>query len=147
MIIVYMLAAVLVGGLLSIQPAMNVMLVRAIQSPFGASAISVFVAFLTALLFALLMGRGEMTRTTLTAVPWWVYLAGTVGAIFVAGGVVIAPVTGALLFFVCVVAGQLLGAMLADHIGAFGLEIRTISPMRILGLALVLGGALLVQRG
>jgi uncharacterized membrane protein YdcZ (DUF606 family) len=49
-------------------------------------------------------GRGDMSRATLASVPWWVYLAGFVGTVFVAGGVVIAPVTGALVFFVCVVA-------------------------------------------
>ena len=55
--------------------------------------------------------------------------------------------TGGLLFFACVVAGQLGGAMLADHFGWFGVVVRPISLVRLLGLALVLGGALLVQRG
>ena len=79
--------------------------------------------------------------------PWWVYLAGFAGTLFVAGGVVIAPVTGALLFFICVVAGQLLGATLADHFGLFGLDLRPVSPARLIGLALVVGGAVLVQLG
>jgi transporter family-2 protein len=61
--------------------------------------------------------------------------------------VVIAPVTGALVFFVCVVGGQLLGAMIVDHFGAFQLAVRPISLLRLLGLALVLLGAVLVQRG
>ena len=79
--------------------------------------------------------------------PWWVYLAGFVGTIFVAGGVVIAPVTGALLFFACVIAGQLIGATLADHFGLFGVALRPVSPARLAGIALVLGGAILAQRG
>ncbi len=90
-------------------------------------------------------GGGDISRASLTAVPWWVYLGGLAGMVFVAGGVVIAPVTGALLFFVCIVAGQLLGAMLADHFGAFGLEVREVSPQRIVGLVLVLAGAVLVH--
>ena len=79
--------------------------------------------------------------------PWWIFLAGFIGALFVAGGVVIAPVIGAQLFFVTMIGGQLLGATLADHFGLFGLAVRPLSLERALGLALVLSGALLVQRG
>jgi bacterial/archaeal transporter family-2 protein len=143
----FMLAAILVGALVSAQPPMNAILARAIGNPFGAAAISIFVAFACAIAALLFTGTGDLSRGTLAAVPWWVYLAGTVGLIFVAGGIVIAPVTGALLFFVCVVGGQLLGATLADHLGAFGLQVRPVSPQRIAGLALVLAGAILVQRG
>ncbi|MCF3932923.1 DMT family transporter [Acuticoccus sp. M5D2P5] len=144
----YMLAAAILGALISVQPAMNAVLARALQSPIGASTISVFVAFLSAVVLFLVMGRSaDFSRAALTSVPWWIYLAGTVGAIFVAGGVTIAPVIGALMFFVCVVAGQLIGAMVADHFGAFGLQLRPITLMRILGLGLVLAGAIMVQRG
>ena len=66
---------------------------------------------------------------------------------FVAGGVVIAPIAGAQLFFISVIAGQLLGATLADHFGLFGLSTRPVSLERTLGLALVLAGAFLVRRG
>ena len=86
-------------------------------------------------------GRGDISRATLATVPWWIYLAGFVGTLFVAGGVVIAPVTGAQLFFISVIAGQLIGATLADHFGLFGLAVRSLSLERVLGLALVLGGA------
>ena len=143
----YMLVAALLGVVVAFQPLANAILARAIGSAFGAAAISIAVAGLGALVMIGVTGRGDITRATLASVPWWVYLAGLVGTVFVAGGVVIAPVTGALLFFACVVAGQLVGALLADHFGLFGVAIRHISVARLAGLALVLGGALLVQRG
>jgi transporter family-2 protein len=143
----YMLAAVLVGMLVSTQPALNGMLGRAMGSYTSATLISVGVAFLSAIVLALVMGRGDFSRSALGSVPWYVYLAGVAGMLFVAGGAIIAPVTGAFAFFVCIVAGQLLGAMLADHFGAFGLAVREVSPQRIAGLVLVIAGALLVHRG
>ncbi|AEQ53630.1 DMT family transporter [Pelagibacterium halotolerans] len=143
----YMIAAVGVGGLVSVQPALNAMLARAIGNPFGAAAISILVALISALVLLVFTGRGTISAATLSNVPWWVYLAGVIGAVFVASGPVIAPVTGALLFFVCIVAGQLLGAVIADHFGAFDLEVRTVSPLRLAGLLLVLAGALAVYRG
>ena len=143
----YMLAAIVVGVLVSAQPPLNAILGRAVGSPFGATAISIAIAFSSILLVVAFVGWGDISRDTLRTVPWWVYLAGTVGAIFVAAGVVIAPVTGALVFFVCIVAGQLLGSLLADHFGAFGLAERSISIGRVAGMALVLVGAFMVGRG
>ena len=51
------------------------------------------------------------------------------------------------MFFVCIVAGQLIGSTIADHYGAFGLTVREMSGSRILGISLVLAGAVLVSRG
>jgi transporter family-2 protein len=56
-----------------------------------------------------------------------------------------APILGVALFFVCVVAGQLLGSTLADHFGVFGLQVKPVNMMKLLGLGLVLAGAVLVQ--
>ena len=143
----YILVAAVLGALVAFQPLVNAILARAIGSPYGATAISIAVAGLGALAMVAVTGRGDISRAALAGVPWWVYLAGLVGTVFVAGGVVIAPVTGGLVFFACVVAGQLGGAMLADHFGWFGVVVRPISAVRLVGLALVLGGAVLVQRG
>ena len=84
---------------------------------------------------------------TLATVPWWVFLAGLVGLVFVLAGVTIAPVTGALVFIVCVISGQLFGALAVDHFGLFGVAVRHVTPSRLAGLGLVLAGAFLVQRG
>lgn len=142
----YMLAALAVGIVVSFQPPMNGMLARSVGSAYGAAAVSIGIAFASILLFMLVAGHGEISRRTLGSVPWWVYLSGTVGAAFVAAGAAIAPVTGGLVFFICIVAGQLIGSMLVDHFGAFGLEVRAMTPMRLLGLAMVLGGAVLVSQ-
>lgn len=142
----YMAAALVIGAMLSAQPAMNAVLARALGSAYGAAAVSHTVALVSILLVVAVIGAGTVTPQTVGAVPWWIYLAGVIGMIFVASGIVIAPVTGALVFFVCIIAGQLIGSVLADHFGAFGLEVREISLMRIFGIGLVLCGALIVSR-
>ena len=142
-----MLSAIAVGVLVTFQPLMNAILARAIGSPYGATLVSLVVSATGALVMVAVTGRGSMTRETLATVPWWVFLAGLVGLVFVLSGVTVAPVTGALLFFSCVIGGQLLGALLADHFGLFGLAVRHVTAERLIGVALVLGGAILVQRG
>lgn len=142
-----MLTAAATGVLLIFQPLMNAILARAIGSPFGATLVSLAVSLTGALVMVAFTGRGTMTRETLATVPWWVFLAGLIGLVFVLAGVSIAPVTGALVFIVCVIAGQLVGALITDHFGLFGIAVRHVTPARLVGLALVLSGAFLVQRG
>ncbi len=143
----YMVAGVVVGAMVSTQPPLNAILARGLGSAYAAVAVAIFTAFFCSLLILLATGNARIAPSALVAVPWWVYLSGVFGAIFVGAGVAIAPVTGALLFFVCIVAGQLIGSMVCDHFGAFGLQVRQISPARIAGVALVLGGAILVSKG
>lgn len=146
-ILPYTLAAFLLGALVAFQPLTNAIVARAVGSPFGAAAISLAVSGLGALVMISIAGRGDISRATLSGVPWWAFLAGLIGTLFVAGGVVIAPVTGALIFVACVVAGQLGGAILADHFGLFGIAERPVTLARLAGLALVLSGTVLVLRG
>ncbi len=146
-VFVYMLAAVAVGAMVSAQPAWNAIVARGIGSVFGAAAINTFIGFAVCMVFVPVLGVGRMSVSTLTAVPWWAYLGGVVGALFVTSGVFVAPVTGALVFFVCVVTGQLVGSVIADHYGAFGLEVRPASFGRLAGVGLVVLGAFLVGRG
>jgi transporter family-2 protein len=145
-LLLYMLAAMLVGMMVAAQPPMNAILARAVGSAYAATAVAIFIAFSMAMILHLVTGTGEISRQTLSQAPWWVYLSAIAGVAFVVSGVTIAPVTGALVFFVCIIAGQLLGSMLADHFGAFGLQVREISLPRVLGLVLVLVGAVLVSR-
>ncbi len=58
---------------------------------------------------------------------------------------VVAPVLGVALFFVCVVAGQLIGSTLIDQFGVFGLTVKPLNTMKFVGIGLVLLGAALVQ--
>lgn len=77
--------------------------------------------------------------------PWWVIFGGIVGVVVVAGSLVVAPVLGMALFFVCVIAGQLIGSTLIDQFGVFGLTVKPLNMMKIIGISLVLIGAALVQ--
>ncbi len=139
-------AAIVVGLAFSQQPVINAAVSRVVGSPISAAAVSVFVTFVCLLILLPFTG-GSLRPATLMTLPWWSVLGGVIGVFIVAGGAALAPITGAALFFVCVMAGQLLGASIADHIGAFGLPQRSISFTRVAGLALVMIGAVLVHRG
>ena len=143
--LIYIAAAVTVGACLSLQPPINAVMARTLGSPLLAATISIAISLVLMVVVWLTLGKGVGDLTQIKALPWWVTIGGIVGVVFVAGGVVIAPVLGVALFFVCVVAGQLLGSTLADQFGAFGMQVKPINMMKLLGLGLVLIGAILVQ--
>lgn len=140
----YLLAATVLGVCFALQPAINGAAARILGSPVSAATVSVAITLVACVVLMPLFG-GVPKTTALKALPWWVVFGGLIGAGVVAGGAAIAPVTGAAIFFVCLVAGQLVGSALVDHIGAFGLPRQPMSVLRFAGLALVLLGVLLVQ--
>ncbi len=77
--------------------------------------------------------------------PWWLWIGGVVGAIYVGGAAAVTPKLGAGGFLACVVAGQMVVAMLVDHFGLMGIEAKPVNLVRLAGVGLILGGVLLVQ--
>ncbi len=139
-------AAVLaIGASLALQPPINAAMARVLGSPLLAASISIAISFIVVVLFWLTWGKAAGDLGQLRALPWWVTLGGVIGFCFVVAGVLIAPTLGVGLFFVCVVAGQLVGSILTDHFGAFGLPVKPINLMKLLGLGLVLAGTALVR--
>lgn len=49
--------------------------------------------------------------------PWWLWVGGVLGAMYVAGAAALTPKLGAAGFLVLVVAGQIITAVLADTSG------------------------------
>ena len=142
----HLVAAVAIGACVSLQPPINAVMARTLGSPFLAAVVSIAISLAVVVPVWLTVGQGVGDLGQLRALPWWVLLGGAMGVVFVAGSVLVAPVLGIALFFVCVVAGQLVGAAVVDHLGAFGAPARPVDAMKLLGIALVLVGAALVQR-
>lgn len=143
----YIAAALAVGVCISSQPPINATMARTLGSPLMAASISIAITLVITLIIWLSITRGNGDIMQIRSLPWWVILGGVAGVVFVVGGVVVAPVIGIALFFSCVVAGQLLGSGIADHIGAFGLPVKPLNSIKLLGLMMVLAGAILVQSG
>jgi len=128
------------------QPLVNAAVARGLGSPVAAAILSVAVTLLC-LLAVLPFTQGSIRPALLATLPWWSLIGGVIGVLIVAGSAALVPLTGAALFVVCLVGGQLLGSAVADHVGAFGLPTRALTAQRLCGLALVGLGAVLVQRG
>ena len=145
-LIVPALLAIIAGAVTSAQPPTNAFLARATGSPVFAALLSFAVG--TAVLIVLtLVTQPKVTLAPLRDLPWYAWAGGFYGAFFVAVGAYTAPRLGIASLITLAVAGQMIAALAIDHFGALGLDRTPVTPGRLLGVLLVLGGVIMVRRG
>ena len=136
---------VLAGGATALQAPTNAKLAVAVASPVNAAFVSFAVGTVALALAALAL----QTRPDMTAVrglPWWAWIGGLYGAVFVAAAAWGVPRLGVALTITLMVAGQLLIGLLLDHFGAMGVPRAPMSLGRIGGVVLVIAGVLMVRK-
>jgi transporter family-2 protein len=144
--ILFSLLALFAGFLFPFQAGVNSQLGRAIGGPIAATMISFAFGLAVIVTANLVAFRQIPTIADIAKQPIYLLASGgTIGAIFLGASVFLAPRIGAGALLCLVVAGQLLGAMVIDRFGLFGLTMRELSFGRLAGAALVLAGALIVR--
>lgn len=76
---------------------------------------------------------------------WWMYFVGIAGFLNIMGGIVCVPIVGAALYFVWLIAGQLIFSLLIDDFGLYSFAIVKATPLRIVGVLLVFAGSVVIN--
>lgn len=141
------IVAVIVGGALTaLQGPTNARLAGAVASPVNAALISFAVGTVAlTLVAAALQARPDMTATR--ALPPAAWLGGLYGAVFVVAAAYAVPKLGVATTIVLMVTGQMLLSLFLDHFGFMGVPKQPITLSRLAGVAMLVGGVLLVRRG
>jgi transporter family-2 protein len=140
------LAVLAVGMLQPVQAGMNAEFRRHAGHPLQAGGLNMVVGASAVVLLLLILRIGPPSRAAFAAAPWWSMLGGLIGATLVVTMLVAAPKLGAALLIAIFIAGQLGSSVVIDHFGLVGYPVRPVTPLRMLGLALLVAGALLVER-
>ena len=142
----YSALAFLAGVLVAIQAPTNALLGKASGSVIAAALIS-FAVGTAALAGVLFATRWVRLTPAMRELPWYAWIGGFYGAFFVAIAAFVAPRIGVGALLTAAVAGQLIAALVLDHFGLLGLPQQPATWGRMLGLAMVFVGAILVSRG
>jgi len=144
---VFAVVAALVGGvLLALQPPTNAMLARGVGSTVNAAMISFVVGALALMAAAAMLGaKPELSQAR--ALPWWAWIGGVYGAVFVFAIAYGAPRIGVAAVLTLAIAAQLATAVAVDHFGWLGLARRPLDLTKAAGVLMVFLGALLVRKG
>jgi transporter family-2 protein len=138
--------ALLLGVLLPVQAGVNAQLRVSLGHPLAAALVS-FLVGTAALALGALVARVDLPWAgAWSGSPWWHWVGGLIGAAYVAGAVVLAPRLGAATLVAAVVAGQMLTSLVLDHFGWVGFPVQEVTPVRLIGAGLIIGGVMLVQR-
>ena len=142
--------AIAAGAVLPVQGAVNAQLRGDLDAPLATGAWSFIVAATTMLLVlaaALALSGGTPRPRAPSALPWWGWLGGFCGAVYVTSVFSLIPEIGVAPTVALTVAGQQLASVAVDRYGLLRLPRRTLSAARLGGVALLLAGVVLIQAG
>ena len=140
-----MLAVVLGGAATALQAPTNARMMGAVGSPVNAAFVSFAVGTAAlGVLAVVLQVRPDIAASR--ALPWYAWVGGLYGAIFVVAAAWGVPRLGVATTIILMVAGQLLLSVVLDHFGAMGMPKQPISLGRVAGIGLVIAGVLMVRK-
>lgn len=144
---ILMVVTFIVGAIIPIQAVLNARLGKQTLGPLMGALLSFLTGAVILIILNMAIHGSAMfnTRTYATG-PWYIWLGGVIGAIFVAYITWVNQQQGMALTFALVVAGQIFISLLVDHYGLFGSVVRTITLEKIIGAVLIIGGIILIKK-
>ena len=139
------LITLVMGSILPIQAALNGKLMRTFGHPVIGATISFLTGTIALFIYAFSV-RANFQVSLIKETQWYHWIGGLIGAIYVTGIIMIIPRLGAALAFSLIVAGQLMMSVIMDHFGLFGVPVNTVTPTKLLGFLLLLGGVILIRK-
>jgi transporter family-2 protein len=137
--------AILAGIATAFQPPINATFASHSTSRLHGGWIN-FVVGATVMTTVCLLARTPLpTGAKIGAAPWWAYLGGCLGAIFVTTAVFVVPKIGAVNYLVLLILGQMLANTLIDHFGWLGIAQQPFTLGKAIGLLLILAGVACVK--
>ena len=141
----YLVVALGTGAAIAVQALANSRLRVALGTPVWA-AIAQFIVGLAALAAIALLTRQPAPDTGgLARMPWWGWVGGAVGALFIVVSIVLTPRLGTALTLATITVGQLVAALVLDHYGLLGAPVVRLSLPRVIGAAFLLAGIALMR--
>jgi bacterial/archaeal transporter family-2 protein len=138
--------AIAAGISIVIQQALNANLRGALHSAVWSGFVSYALGLACMALLAIALRDPLPAESLMSRVPWWAWGGGAFGAIFIGLSIFLVPQIGAATFLALLVTGQMLGSIAFDHFGWLGLTQRPIDAPRLIGVALLIGGVVLIRR-
>lgn len=143
---IWRMIGVIAGMFSATQTAVN----GHLGSVLGSTVQAAFVSFLVGtlglvILVGILHPQFKLDRVDDKKNPWWMWIGGIIGALYVLGNVYLVPVVGTGLAVVIVLVGLMAGSLMVDQFGWFAAKKNPISVVQILGLVIMVVGVSLIR--
>jgi transporter family-2 protein len=144
-ILFWIIITLTAGLLLPIQAGLNTKLGKAAESPVHASLVS-FIVGCIALYAYILSTQQSVNWVGVKSAPAPYWLGGIIGAIYVTVSILAYPKLGPGLTFGLIVAGQMLMSLFLEHQNILVQQPSAINPMKLLGVALIIIGVIIIRK-
>lgn len=144
---VLMFLTLMVGAVIPVQAILNTRLGRQTGGPLMGSLLSFTVGLICLLLLNLALSPANVIGLKPASVsPWYIWIGGLLGAIFVGFITWVNQQQGVALTFALVVSGQIFCSLMIDHFGLFGSYISSMTPQKVFGAVLIIAGIVLIKK-
>jgi bacterial/archaeal transporter family-2 protein len=138
---------VIVAGVLNaLQTGTNPQLGKSLGSPVAAAFLVYLVGMATLAVSAPFLGFSFSAFSRVGQAPWWAWLGGVFGIVYVLAMFYVTQKVGAGVFTALTVTAALVTTVLLDHFGWMGVDPHPAGLWRIVGCVLMIGGVILVSR-
>ncbi|WCG35094.1 DMT family transporter [Companilactobacillus farciminis] len=140
----YRLIGIVMGMFSATQTAINGHLGIILNSSVKAAFVSFFVGTISLIIIVTIIHpnlKFQKNKDT----PWWIWLGGFIGAIFVLGNVYLVPKIGTGLAVVIVLVGLIVGSLLIDQFGWFNSTKNPITFAQIMSLLIMIFGVIIIR--
>ena len=138
--------ALVAGAVLPVQTAVNNKMAVTVGSPVLGALVSFAVGTLSILIYSIASGESLASVPDSKDAPLIAWIGGLLGAFFVTSTIILLPRIGVAMTISLIIAGQMITALIMDHFGLLGLEVRQISFLRVMGMILISLGVVLIRR-
>ena len=144
---ILMFSSLFIGAILPVQAVLNTKLGKQTGGPLISSLLSFLVGLICLFIINLFANYTALSNMKLLSVsPWYIWMGGLLGAIYVSCIIFVNQQQGVALTFALVVAGQIFISLLIDHFGLLGSIVRPVSIPKIIGAILIIAGLVLIKK-
>ena len=137
------------GMAVATQTAVNGYLGVAAGSPIKASVISFAVGIILLAIICIVLrvknGEPESKEERPAKNPWWMWIGGILGGLYVLANVYLSRIVGTGMTVVVLLVGSTTGGILVDHFGIFESPKKAVNRQKILGVLIMILGAAAIK--
>lgn len=136
---------IIAGMLAASQSAINGHLGGVLHSSVKAAFFSFFVGTVCLLLIIVIVRPKLQLIKVEGRNPWWMWLGGIIGGLYILGNVYLVPIVGTGLSVVIILLGLMIGSLMIDQFGILESKRNPITVAQILSLLVMIGGVIIIR--
>lgn len=144
--IIFYILPVLAGMAIALQSGINAQLRVAVNNPMLAAFISFLGGTVILGLILLFSKQAIPSLAAFSNITWYKYIGGLLGVFVVTNAIVSVQQIGAANMYMLIIGGQLLAALIMDHLGVLGLRQNPVTLQKMLGILFLVVGVYLFNK-